>query len=58
VRAEHPSLGVLVVTHYQRLLEALVPDRVHLLLDGKVAEEGGPELARRIESAGYDEWRR
>ena len=58
VRAEHPSLGVLVVTHYQRLLEALVPDRVHLLLDGRVAEEGGPELARRIESAGYDEWRR
>ena len=58
VRAEHPSLGVLVVTHYQRLLEALVPDRVHLLLDGQVAEEGGPELARRIEATGYDEWRR
>jgi Fe-S cluster assembly ATP-binding protein len=57
VREGHPDLGVLVVTHYQRLLEALVPDRVHLLVDGRVAESGGPELARRIESGGYDEWR-
>ena len=57
VRESHPSLGVLVVTHYQRLLEALVPDRVHLLVDGRVVEEGGPELARRIETSGYDEWR-
>ncbi len=58
VRESHPSLGVLVVTHYQRLLEDLVPDRVHLLVDGRVVETGGPDLARRIETAGYDEWRR
>jgi len=58
VRELHPSLGALVVTHYQRLLEDLVPDRVHLLVDGRVVEVGGPELATRIERAGYDEWRR
>jgi Fe-S cluster assembly ATP-binding protein len=57
VRETHPSLGVLVVTHYQRLLDALVPDRVHLLVGGHVVESGGPELARRIESAGYEQWR-
>jgi Fe-S cluster assembly ATP-binding protein len=57
VRETHPELGVLVVTHYQRILEDLVPDRVHLLVEGRVVESGGPELARRIESGGYDEWR-
>jgi Fe-S cluster assembly ATP-binding protein len=57
VREAHPALGVLVVTHYQRLLDALVPDRVHLLVDGRVVESGGPELARRIEGGGYDDWR-
>ncbi|HEY1732913.1 MAG TPA: Fe-S cluster assembly ATPase SufC [Acidimicrobiales bacterium] len=57
VREAHPSLGVLVVTHYQRLLDALVPDRVHLLVDGRVVDSGGPELARRIEHGGYDDWR-
>ncbi len=57
VREARPELGVLVVTHYQRILEDLVPDRVHLMVDGRVAEHGGPELARRIEDAGYDEWR-
>jgi Fe-S cluster assembly ATP-binding protein len=57
VRESHPELGVLVVTHYQRILEDLLPDQVHLLVDGRVVESGGPELARRIESGGYDEWR-
>ena len=56
VREGHPELGVLVVTHYQRILEDLLPDRVHLLVDGRVVESGGPELARRIESGGYHEW--
>ncbi|MGH8981104.1 MAG: hypothetical protein ACRDWE_08795 [Acidimicrobiales bacterium] len=58
VREGRPALGVLVVTPYQRLLETLVPDRVHLLIDGRIAEVGGPELARRIERSGYEEWRR
>jgi len=57
VREVHPDLGVLVVTHYQRILEDLVPDRVHLMIDGVVVEEGGPELAQRIEAGGYEEWR-
>ncbi|EQD50594.1 FeS assembly ATPase SufC, partial [mine drainage metagenome] len=57
VQETHPDLGVLVVTHYQRILEDLVPDQVHLLVDGQVVESGGPELALRIERAGYDEWR-
>jgi len=57
VREAHPDLGVLVVTHYLRLLEDLVPDRVHLMVGGRVVESGGPELAARIERSGYDEWR-
>jgi Fe-S cluster assembly ATP-binding protein len=58
VRDRHPSLGALVVTHYQRLLDVLVPDRVHLLVDGRIVETGGPELAARIEKGGYESWRR
>jgi len=57
VRETHPDLGVLVVTHYQRILEDLVPDHVHLLVGGRIVERGGPELARRVESGGYEEWR-
>ncbi len=57
VRETHPDLGVLVVTHYQRILEDLVPDHVHLLVDGRIVERGGPELARRVEIGGYEEWR-
>ena len=51
-----PDLGVLVVTHYQRILEELAPDRVHVLVDGRIVEEGGPELAR-LEAEGYEAWR-
>jgi len=57
VRETHPDLGVLVVTHYQRILEDLIPDHVHLLVGGRIVERGGPELARRVESGGYEEWR-
>ncbi len=57
VRRERPELGVLVVTHYQRILEDLVPDRVHLLVDGQVVAEGGAELAAHVEAHGYDDWR-
>jgi Fe-S cluster assembly ATP-binding protein len=57
VRATRPELGVLVVTHYRRMLEALVPDRVHLLIDGRVVESGGPDLAGRVEADGYEGWR-
>ena len=57
VRAAHPDMGVLVVTHYERLLEDLVPDQVHLLVGGRVVASGGAELAGRVEVGGYDEWR-
>jgi Fe-S cluster assembly ATP-binding protein len=48
-----PGRGMLVITHYQRLLEYIVPDRVHVLLDGKIARSGGPELALELEEKGY-----
>jgi len=57
VRAQHPEMAALVVTHYQRLLQYLAPDRVHLLVDGRVVAEGGPELAAEVERTGYDQWR-
>ncbi|MFP5376415.1 MAG: Fe-S cluster assembly ATPase SufC [Acidimicrobiia bacterium] len=57
VRAARPELGVLLITHYQRILDALTPDRVHILVDGRVVDSGGPELARRLEQEGYEAWR-
>jgi Fe-S cluster assembly ATP-binding protein len=57
VRSIRPDLGVLLITHYQRILDELTPDAVHLLIDGRVAESGGPELARRLEQGGYEAWR-
>jgi Fe-S cluster assembly ATP-binding protein len=57
VRDARPQLGVLLITHYQRILEYLEPDRVHLLVNGRVVESGGPELARKLENEGYEAWR-
>jgi len=57
VREARPELGVLVVTHYHRILEQLRPDVVHLLFDGRVVTSGGPELALLIEREGYEAWR-
>ena len=57
VRAGRPQLGVLLITHYQRILDELTPDRVHILVDGRIVDSGGPELARRLEEEGYDVWR-
>jgi len=57
VRAERPELGVLAITHYQRLLEELVPDVVHVLIDGRIVESGGADVAARVESTGYEAWR-
>ncbi len=56
VRKERPELGLLAITHYQRLLDELRPDVVHLLVDGRIATSGGPELARTIEAEGYEAW--
>jgi Fe-S cluster assembly ATP-binding protein len=57
VRAARPELGVLLITHYQRILSELRPDRVHILIGGRVVVSGGPELAGRLEEEGYDAWR-
>jgi Fe-S cluster assembly ATP-binding protein len=57
VRRDRPGLGVLAITHYQRLLDHLHPDRVHILVDGRVVDSGGPELAERLEREGYESWR-
>jgi len=48
------GLGILLITHYTRILRYIKPDFVHVFVDGRVAEEGGPELAERLENEGYD----
>lgn len=48
-----PERSFLMITHYERLLEEIVPDRVHILADGRIVASGGPELAREIERTGY-----
>jgi Fe-S cluster assembly ATP-binding protein len=50
-----PDRSFLVITHYQRLLDYIVPDRVHVLAAGRIAKSGGPELAHELEARGYDE---
>jgi Fe-S cluster assembly ATP-binding protein len=52
-----PARSMLVITHYQRLLDYIVPDRVHVLVDGQIAESGGAELAKQLERDGYAEHR-
>jgi Fe-S cluster assembly ATP-binding protein len=49
-----PELGVLVITHYQRLLNYIKPQFVHIMLGGKIVESGGPDLALQLEERGYD----
>ncbi len=51
---DRPEFGVLVITHYQRILNYIKPDFVHIMLDGQVVETGGPELALQLEEQGYD----
>ncbi|HAC1236637.1 TPA_asm: Fe-S cluster assembly ATPase SufC, partial [Listeria monocytogenes] len=48
------GFGCLIITHYQRLLNYITPDFVHVMMQGKVVKEGGPELAKRLEAEGYD----
>ena len=49
-----PKLGVLIITHYQRILNYIKPDFVHIMLGGRIVENGGPELALHLEEHGYD----
>jgi Fe-S cluster assembly ATP-binding protein len=52
-----PDRGFLIITHYQRLLDYVTPDVVHIFMDGKILESGGPELAAKLEEEGYDSFR-
>ena len=49
-----PELGVLIITHYQRILNYIKPDHVHIMLDGRIVESGGADLAEHLEEHGYD----
>lgn len=53
---ENTGLGVLLITHYTRILRYIKPDFVHVFVNGKVADQGGPELADRLENEGYDRY--
>jgi Fe-S cluster assembly ATP-binding protein len=54
IKDERPQLGTLAITHYQRLLDHLQPDFVHVLIDGRIVASGGMDLAARLESDGYE----
>lgn len=49
-----PEVGVLMITHYSRILRYLSPDRIHVMIDGRIVTSGGPELAEELEDGGYD----
>ena len=57
VRRERPEMGVLLITHYQRILRYLTPDVVHIFVGGRIVESGGMELAERLEQEGYEAFR-
>ncbi|MCU1360838.1 MAG: Fe-S cluster assembly ATPase SufC [Ilumatobacteraceae bacterium] len=57
VRVDRPSMGVVLITHYQRLLDELRPDHVHILVNGRIVASGGMELAERLERDGYESFR-
>ena len=54
VKAEHSDMGVVIITHYQRLLTELKPDRIHILVNGQIVKSGGSELALQLEKEGYE----
>ncbi|MBI2889839.1 MAG: Fe-S cluster assembly ATPase SufC [Nitrospirae bacterium] len=56
-RLTGPNMGVLLITHYQRLLDYIKPHVVHVLMDGRIVRTGGPELARELEAQGYEGFR-
>jgi Fe-S cluster assembly ATP-binding protein len=57
VRRDRPELGVVAITHYQRLLDHLQPDVVHIMIDGRIVDSGDMGLAERLEREGYEAWR-
>ena len=57
VRRDRPALSIVLITHYQRLLDELTPDHVHILIEGRIVASGGMELAAAVEADGYDGFR-
>ncbi len=57
IRKLQPDLGVVLVTHYRRILDELEPDKVHVFIGGRIVDSGGPELAKRLDAEGYEAWR-
>ena len=53
VQEQHPEQSVLIITHYQRLLNYIVPDTVHVMMGGKIVKTGDAELAKKLEAEGY-----
>jgi Fe-S cluster assembly ATP-binding protein len=53
-KMRNEDFGCLMITHYQRLLNYITPDKVHVMMQGRVVKSGGPELAHRLEAEGYD----
>jgi Fe-S cluster assembly ATP-binding protein len=54
VHDQQPEMGILLITHYQRILNYIRPDKVHVMANGRIVESGGPELVQRLESEGYE----
>ena len=57
VRVDRPQLGIVLITHYQRLLDELQPDVVHIMVDGRIVKSGGMEVAEELERSGYEAYR-
>ena len=57
VRVDRPNMGILLITHYQRLLDELQPDHVHIMIDGHIVKSGGMEVAAELEKNGYEAYK-
>jgi Fe-S cluster assembly ATP-binding protein len=57
LREDNPDMSILLITHYQRLLNYIKPDFVHVMVEGRIVQSGGPEVALRLEEEGYKTWR-
>jgi Fe-S cluster assembly ATP-binding protein len=57
IHAERPEMAILLITHYQRVLNYIRPDRVHVMVGGRIVRSGGPELAEELEAKGYEGFR-
>jgi Fe-S cluster assembly ATP-binding protein len=58
LKGENPDMSVLLITHYQRILNHITPDVVHVMVNGRIVESGGPEVALELEASGYEEYRK